>query len=117
LCLSIEQVRICLGLYAGKGFTNPLKSRSAGRYQLIEVTDNATMRRNRAKIMASVLNAVCPHPIRFKQVWHLSRNGKTLYAWKPFPPEGTTLVVCNFVLCMSRHMFMPHFQSTHTHKV
>jgi hypothetical protein len=81
-------VRVCLGLYAGKGFTNPLKGRTAGRYQLIEVTDNATLRRNRAKVLASVLNAVCPHPVRFKQVWHLARNGKTLYAWKAFAPEG-----------------------------
>ena len=79
---------MCLGLYAGKGFTNPLKSRTAGRYQLIEVTDNATLRRNRAKVLSSVLNAVCPHPVRFKQVWHLSRNGKALYAWKAFAPEG-----------------------------
>ena len=82
------QARICLGIYAGKGFTNPLKTRSAGRFQLIEVTDNATMRRNRHKVLNSVLNAVCPHPVRFKQVWHLSRGGKSLFAWKAFPPEG-----------------------------
>ena len=75
-------------MYAGKGFTNPLKTRTAGRYQLIEVTDNATLRRNRAKIMTGVINAVCPYPIRFKQVWHLSRGGVSLYAWKAFPPEG-----------------------------
>lgn len=75
-------------MYAGKGFTNPLKTRAAGRFQLIEVTDNATIRLKRARVLASVIATACPNPTKFKQVWHFARGNKSLYAWKPIPPEG-----------------------------
>lgn len=34
------------------------------------------------------MGALCPFPTKFKQVWHLTRGGKSLYAWKPIPPDG-----------------------------
>ena len=88
MCVLVCRRGLCLGLFASKGFSNPLRSRGAGRYQLIEMTDNATLRRRRGKVLSSVLAAVCPFPTKFKKVWHLSRNGRTLYAWKPVAPDG-----------------------------
>jgi Ca2+-binding EF-hand superfamily protein len=80
--------RICLGHYASKGFTNPLKSRTSGRYQFIEVTDQATMRMNRGRVLKAVLDKVCPHPTKFKQVWHFMRGERSLFAWKAVPPDS-----------------------------
>lgn len=40
------------------------------------------------KTSKAVLAAVFPHPLRFKQAWHLARGDKFLYAWKAVPPEG-----------------------------
>jgi hypothetical protein len=79
---------LSLGQYASKGFSNPLKSKSGGRYQLVEITDNATIRLKRAKVLASIVATACPNPTKFKQVWHFARGNKSLYAWKPIPPEG-----------------------------
>jgi hypothetical protein len=86
--LSGNKARVCLGLYACKGFNNPLKSRAAGRYQLVEVTDNASIRMNRGKVLSAVLEKICPFPIKFTQVWHFARGAKSLHAWKPLAPEG-----------------------------
>lgn len=43
------QVKICLGHYAFRGFSNPLNSRQGKKHQLVELTDYATIRMNRAK--------------------------------------------------------------------
>lgn len=40
------------------------------------------------KTSRAVLAAVFPHPLRFKQSWHLARGDRFLYAWKAIPPEG-----------------------------
>ncbi len=65
-----------------------MKSRAAGRYQLIELTDNASIRMNRGKVISSVVAMFCPHPLKFRQVWHFARGAKSLYAWKPMAPDG-----------------------------
>lgn len=67
---------------------NPLKTSSKGRYQLIELTDNAAIRLKRAKVISSVVANLCPYPVKFKQIWHFARGSKSLYAWKPQPPEN-----------------------------
>lgn len=77
-----------MGLYACKGFSSPLKSRAAARYQLIEITDNASIRMKRGKVIAAVVATVCPHPLKYRQVWHFARGAKSLYAWKPMAPDG-----------------------------
>lgn len=82
------QARLCLGLYACKGFMNPLRTSNRNQYQVIEVTDNASIRRKRSKVMLAVINVICPHPIKFRQVWHFARGSKSLYAWKPSAPEN-----------------------------
>ena len=42
----------------------------------------------RSKTGAAVMAALCPFPTKYKQVWHLTRGGKSLYAWKPMAPDG-----------------------------
>lgn len=104
-----SQARICLGYYACRGFANPLKSKVSGlKFQTVEVTDFATIRMKRSRVMNAVLTTIFPYPLRYKQTWHLARAGKVLYAWKPIPPEGFTAlgIICtvtgaaqfNFVL-------------------
>lgn len=75
-------------MYANKGYANPLKSRRAAKFQCVELTDNATLRLNRSRVMTSVLATICPNPLKFKQVWFLQRGDRSLYAWKAVPPEG-----------------------------
>jgi hypothetical protein len=64
-----------------------LKTSSKSRYQLLELTDNAAIRLKRAKVIASVVTTLCPHPVKFSQIWHFARGSKSLYAWKPLAPE------------------------------
>jgi hypothetical protein len=57
-----------LGHYANSGFGNPLTGKKTTHYTTLELTDYATVRFSRGKVMQSVLSHVFPHPIRFKQV-------------------------------------------------
>lgn len=85
---SSGKVRVCLGMYASKGFANPLKSSySTSRYQLVELTNAATTF-GKARTVNAVLAQFCPHPVKFRQVWHLARGAKSLYAWQAQAPEG-----------------------------
>lgn len=84
---SSGKLRLCLGLYAAKGLLNPLKSGfHSARYQLIEVTVNASSF-GKARTAQAVVAQVCPHPLKFKQIWHLARGSKSLYAWQAIAPE------------------------------
>jgi hypothetical protein len=38
--------------------------------------------------MSAVLVNTCPHPTKFRQVWHFARAAKSIYAWKAVPPDG-----------------------------
>jgi len=83
-----SRTRLCLGHYAARGLSNPLRSRGKEKYCIIEVTDFATLRMKRAKVVESVVNLAFPHPVRFKLSWHMSRGENSLYAWKPVAPEN-----------------------------
>lgn len=87
--LQSNRARVCLGHYAQRGFVNPLSSgkKLAASYLTLEVTDYATLRLNRSRVIDTVMSKILPHPLRFKQVWHFSRGDKSLYAWKPVAPE------------------------------
>lgn len=91
------RARICLGHYGAKGFNNPLKGSAASasvgstsggvRLQLIEITNNAaTFKKGRA--VNAVVAQYCPFPVKYRQVWHLARGAKSLYAWRAQPPDG-----------------------------
>ena len=80
---------ICLGHYVSDTVYNP--SRNSQRNivcQLIELRDSQTLRYSKAKVLESVLAVIMPYPTRFKHVWHLAREKKVMYAWKPIPPDG-----------------------------
>lgn len=81
------QMSVCLGFYACEGFHNPIKTKDRV-CDYIEFTDCATIRMKRSRVLNNVAATLLPHPLRFKQVWHLARGSKSLYAWKAVPPEG-----------------------------
>ncbi len=107
--IRLRQTRICLGHYASKGFSNPLKSLiGAAKYQVIEITDFATIRMKRGRTLQSVLALIFPYPLRYKQVWHLARQGKSLYAWKPQAPEGSIALGMICTATGLYHYIPPH---------
>lgn len=83
------QTRLCVGHYALLGLNSPSAKVAASRFLLIEATDDSTSRVLKTRsTSASIVNLSFPFPLRFKQVWHLTRGSKSLYAWKAVPPEG-----------------------------
>lgn len=89
--LHSNKTRICLGHYANKGFGVPSSTSRLGssRYFMVELTDDSKSRiSGNQRSSRAVLAAVFPHPLRFKQAWHLARGDKFLYAWRPVAPEG-----------------------------
>jgi hypothetical protein len=85
---AVAKTRIMLCHYASTGFRNPLKLKGYEQYQSIILSDVATIRLKRAETLASVLRTVFPHPLRFKESWHMKRGAQSLYAWKGVAPEG-----------------------------
>lgn len=84
---------ICLGHYVSDTVYNPSRSNFAKmRCQLIELKDSQTLRYSKSKVLESVLSLIMPYPVRFKHVWHLAREKKGLYAWKPVAPDGFVAV-------------------------
>jgi hypothetical protein len=88
--LQSNKTRVCLGHYAVKGFAQPKEKTTFGtsRYLLLEVTDNSASKLSKSKLTSVVLGSVFPHPLRYKQVWHMARGDKFLYAWKAIPPDN-----------------------------
>jgi hypothetical protein len=54
----------------------------------VELIDYATLRRNRRKVISSVLSFAFPHPTKYRLVWQFARGSNSLFAWKAQPPEG-----------------------------
>ena len=79
---------ICLGHYASEVLSNPAYSKLYPTTKLAEAVDSQTLRMKRRKAFETVLAVVMPHPLRFKHMWHMTRQKKMLYAWKPIAPEG-----------------------------
>jgi hypothetical protein len=97
--LATTKLKICLGYYASRGFTNPANNKEGKNHQIIEISDNQTIRMNRGKVMNAILVNCFPFPVRFKRTWQLSRGDKTFVAWKPIPPDGFVAlgIVCTNV--------------------
>lgn len=83
----LKQARVRLGHYANRGFGNPMAGKHTKHFTTLELTDYATIRMSRSKVITSVLSHVFPFPIRFKQIWHFVRGDRSMWAWKPVPPE------------------------------
>ena len=84
----VAKTRIMLCHYASTGFRNPLKLKGYEKYQTITLSDVATIRMKRAQTLAAVLRNIFPHPLRFKESWHMKRGAQSLYCWKGIAPEG-----------------------------
>lgn len=41
-----------------------------------------------SQVMAAVITAMCPYPVKYRQVWHFARGAKSLYAWQPIAPDN-----------------------------
>ena len=82
------KVLLCLGHYASQGFRDPLRSKDSKRLLTVELIDYATLRRNRRKVISSVMSFAFPHPTKYRLVWQFARGGNSLFAWKAQPPEG-----------------------------
>ena len=60
-----SQARICLCHYVCRGFGNPAKTKSSGqKFQTLEVTDFATIRMKRSRVMSAALLNVFPIAIQ-----------------------------------------------------
>jgi hypothetical protein len=106
--LNVLQTRLCIGHYALAGLAAPSAKVAANRFLLVEVTDTSTSRVMKSKQSSSLINQVFPNPLRFKQVWHMVRGAKMLYAWKAVPPEG---FVAMGMLCTSTGTAARHPQN------
>jgi hypothetical protein len=106
--LNVLQTRLCIGHYALAGLAAPSAKVAANRFLLVEVTDTSTSRVMKSKQSSSLINQVFPNPLRFKQVWHMVRGAKMLYAWKAVPPEG---FVAMGMLCTSTGTAVMHSQN------
>ena len=73
-----------MGHYASDNVSHP----RGQKCQVIEMADCQTLRMRRGRALEAAMNTIMPHPLRFKHVWHLAREKKVLYAWRPVPPEG-----------------------------
>jgi Ca2+-binding EF-hand superfamily protein len=73
---------VCVGHYATQGFNKP----SDKNFYLTVSDSSSVLGWFKSKSCYLILNALCPHPLKFRQVW-MSRGGeKSLYAWEAVPP-------------------------------
>ena len=93
--------RICLGAYGVSGSFQPpnkAKSGQAGECMGAEVTDLNALRISSSDELAVMLDALCPRPVRYRQVYSLKSSKVPLFAWTPVAPAGYValgMVVCN----------------------
>ena len=113
IVLFLLQVSTCIGHYAAIGVSNPLKGSSARQILTIDLVDSQTIRLRRGKVMEAVLDLIMPFPLRFKHVWHLSREKKVMYAWRPIAPDS--FVALGTVYTDSGMFFSPFFFSCYFH--
>lgn len=72
-----------LGHYATSGFGKP-----EDKNAYITVSDaSSVLGWFKSKSCYLILNALCPHPIKYRQVWMTRGGEKSLYAWEATPPS------------------------------
>lgn len=85
--------RMCLGHYAVLDLKDPSKTKK-GTHWTYEITDTAVARVGSVGVSSQylmpVIDALLPHPVRFRQVWNTvgKRTETHLYAWLPIPPSA-----------------------------
>jgi hypothetical protein len=60
---------------------------------LVEITDTGKSRLSHGKKIDVIVDTLFPHPIRFREVWKQEGGTKSLYIWKPVPPNSAFVVL------------------------
>jgi Vacuolar protein sorting-associated protein 62 len=60
---------------------------------IVEITDTGKSRLSHGKKIDVIVDALFPHPIRFREVWKQEGGAKSLYIWKPVPPNSAFVVL------------------------
>jgi Vacuolar protein sorting-associated protein 62 len=60
---------------------------------IVEITDTGKSRLSRGKKIDAIVDTLFPHPIRFREVWKQEGGTKSLYIWKPVPPNSAFVVL------------------------
>jgi hypothetical protein len=83
-----NKVRLCVGHYPNNSFDYPGRMSGSNVRLLIEISDTACNNIQKSSILDSVVGRICPHPVRFRQVWNCHYGkGQALFVWKPVPPS------------------------------
>jgi Vacuolar protein sorting-associated protein 62 len=60
---------------------------------IVEITDTGKSRLSHGKKIDVIVDTLFPHPIRFREVWKQEGGAKSLYIWKPVPPNSAFVVL------------------------
>ena len=79
--------RVSLGSYAVPAYHDP--TRAVGQpANALEIADNKAWSMTGSVHMAGVIDALFPHPVRFRQVWGQEWKHTCAYAWAAVSPPG-----------------------------
>ena len=88
------------------------------RQQLtLELVDTKGSGLTGSKHLEAVLHNFCPHPVRWKQVWHKSEATEPMFIWRAVPPSskyvalGMVRQLHFFHLCQSGCFLVLFFSS------
>ncbi len=84
---SKNKIRIPLGDYC-KGGLYSFSRKDADPF-IVELTDTRTSRLKRGSTLGIVLEALFPHPKRFREVWRKEVGDHPLYVWRPVPHNSS----------------------------
>lgn len=89
-----NKASISLGVFAGKGYDNPLRDNV--ERLCLEVTDTSGSWVGGSSWLPHVLDRFLPYPARYRLAWSLTHGSNPFYAWEPVPP-GEEFVALGFV--------------------
>jgi hypothetical protein len=94
-----SRVRLCLGHTCSDGLDPPGKGGRGHPPLVLEVTDSAVSMAAResglgsSDHLASVVEQLCPLPVRYRLAWHSFQHKPPLYVWRAVPPSGHFLAL------------------------
>ena len=75
---------------AGPGWENP---NSKSPFYTIEFSDNSSLLFGTSENIKLVFERLCPHPLKYSQVWKKELDNNSLYVWKPIPPSDEYVAI------------------------
>eukprot|EP00953_Heterococcus_sp_UTEX-ZZ885_P020826 11654-Heterococcus_DN1.PRE.1 len=91
--ISRNRVRVVLGHYARPGLSGFGRKDTDIEPMIVEITDTGKSRLSHGKKIDVIVDTLFPHPIRFREVWKQEGGAKSLYIWKPVPPNSAFVVL------------------------